>query len=293
VVRLKGGDPFVFGRGGEEAEHLRAAGIEVEVVNGITAGLAATTALGVPLTHREHAHGVMFMTGHARPARTAPTGRPAGRGTRAARPHAGDLHGRERCTLACRTAAEALSAARRWPWSSTPACPAAPRGRHPRRPGRSGRATRPGQPAVIVVGDVLRGVHHAALEAATDETRTRRLSPGAARIIRRGYGEAHTDAGMLDKLNQLTESHGELRPGKGLISGVIALSLAILCFLGVLAFHFPEYLTTPQLRKSYDVDVIRKIMFAALVIAGGIAIWSTPCSTARAGWRSQPSRWWR
>jgi uroporphyrin-III C-methyltransferase len=66
VVRLKGGDPFVFGRGGEEAQHLRAQGIEVEVVNGITAGLAAATSLGVPLTHREHAHGVMFVTGHAR-----------------------------------------------------------------------------------------------------------------------------------------------------------------------------------------------------------------------------------
>ena len=66
VVRLKGGDPNVFGRGGEEAEHLRSLGIEVEVVNGITAGLAAATAIDVPLTHREHAHGVMFITGHAR-----------------------------------------------------------------------------------------------------------------------------------------------------------------------------------------------------------------------------------
>ncbi|MEO8059104.1 MAG: uroporphyrinogen-III C-methyltransferase [Burkholderiales bacterium] len=66
VVRLKGGDPFIFGRGGEEAEHLRAQGIEVEVVNGITSGLAAATALGAPLTHREHAHGVIFVTAHAR-----------------------------------------------------------------------------------------------------------------------------------------------------------------------------------------------------------------------------------
>ena len=66
VVRLKGGDPFVFGRGGEEAEHLRAQGIEVDIVNGITSGLAAATALGVPLTHRAHAHGVIFVTGHAR-----------------------------------------------------------------------------------------------------------------------------------------------------------------------------------------------------------------------------------
>ena len=66
VVRLKGGDPLLFGRGGEEVEHLRALGIRVEVVSGITSGLAAVTSLGVPLTHRDHAHGVMFVTGHAR-----------------------------------------------------------------------------------------------------------------------------------------------------------------------------------------------------------------------------------
>jgi uroporphyrin-III C-methyltransferase len=66
VVRLKGGDPFIFGRGGEEVEHLRAAGIDVEVVNGITAGLAAATGIGVPLTHRDHAQGVIFITGHAK-----------------------------------------------------------------------------------------------------------------------------------------------------------------------------------------------------------------------------------
>ncbi len=67
VVRLKGGDPFIFGRGGEEVEHLQAAGIRVSVVSGITSGLAAVTSLNVPLTHREHAHGVVFVTGHAKP----------------------------------------------------------------------------------------------------------------------------------------------------------------------------------------------------------------------------------
>ncbi|MFC5519458.1 uroporphyrinogen-III C-methyltransferase [Polaromonas jejuensis] len=72
VVRLKGGDPFIFGRGGEEVEHLRAAGIAVTVVNGITAGLAAVTSLGVPLTHRQHAHGVVFVTGHAQPGSLGP-----------------------------------------------------------------------------------------------------------------------------------------------------------------------------------------------------------------------------
>lgn len=67
VVRLKGGDPFIFGRGGEEVEHLRAAGIPCSVVNGITSALAAASSLGVPLTHREHARGVVFLTGHAKP----------------------------------------------------------------------------------------------------------------------------------------------------------------------------------------------------------------------------------
>jgi uroporphyrin-III C-methyltransferase len=67
VVRLKGGDPFLFGRGGVEVEHLQAAGVRVHVINGITSGLAAATSLGVPLTHREHAHGVVFVTGHAKP----------------------------------------------------------------------------------------------------------------------------------------------------------------------------------------------------------------------------------
>jgi uroporphyrin-III C-methyltransferase len=66
VVRLKGGDPFIFGRGGEEVEHLKQQGVNVTVINGITAGLAGVTSLGVPLTHRSHAHGVLFITGHAK-----------------------------------------------------------------------------------------------------------------------------------------------------------------------------------------------------------------------------------
>jgi sterol desaturase/sphingolipid hydroxylase (fatty acid hydroxylase superfamily) len=78
----------------------------------------------------------------------------------------------------------------------------------------------------------------------------------------------------LHKLNRLTESHGEIRPGKGLVTGVIALTLAILCFLGVLAFHFPQYLTTPELRKSYDVEWMRRLMYAAMVISGGLSLFN-------------------
>ena len=72
VVRLKGGDPLLFGRAGEELTALRAVGVQVEVVNGISAGFAAAASLGFSLTHRDHAHGVVFITGHAKPESEAP-----------------------------------------------------------------------------------------------------------------------------------------------------------------------------------------------------------------------------
>ncbi len=65
VVRLKGGDPYVFGRGGEEIEALAAAGVEAEVVPGLTAGIAVPAAAGIPVTHRAYTHGVTLVTGTA------------------------------------------------------------------------------------------------------------------------------------------------------------------------------------------------------------------------------------
>ncbi|MBE7938959.1 MULTISPECIES: uroporphyrinogen-III C-methyltransferase [Ramlibacter] len=159
VVRLKGGDPFIFGRGGEEVEHLRAQGIAVEVVNGITAGLAAVTSLGVPLTHRDHAHGVVFVTGHAQPGAEGADWRALGAAVRDARLTLVVYMGVKGAAQIQQQLLEALPA-------HTPAAvvqrASLPQQRHALTTLGELQATIAaqglGSPSVIVVGDVLRGV---------------------------------------------------------------------------------------------------------------------------------------
>ena len=77
---------------------------------------------------------------------------------------------------------------------------------------------------------------------------------------------------FLKRTAALLQQSGGMQPGRGVISGAIALTLALLCLLGVLAFHFPEYLTTPELRKQYSVEVLRQVMLVALLVAGGLSL---------------------
>ena len=71
---------------------------------------------------------------------------------------------------------------------------------------------------------------------------------------------------------EVLKQEGELRAGYGKITGIIALTLGVLCLLGVAAFHYPQYMTTPELRKNYSVDVLRQVMLVAMVVAGALSI---------------------
>ena len=163
VVRLKGGDPFIFGRGGEEVEHLAAAGIAVQVVNGITAGLAGMTLLGAPLTHRAHAHGVVFITGHHQPGGHPTDWRQLAATARDARLTLVIYMGVKSCAYIQAELLTALPA-------HTPAAviqhASLPRQRHAVTTLGQLQQTiareRLASPSIIVIGDVLRGISAAA-----------------------------------------------------------------------------------------------------------------------------------
>ena len=168
VVRLKGGDPFIFGRGGEEVEHLRAAGVQVEVINGITAGLAGLTSLGAPLTHRDRAHGVLFITGHAKPGGESPDWRQIAATAQAAKLTLVIYMG----VAAAAQIAEALQAGGLA--STTPAAiiqhASLPQQRHAittlQELAQTMAAHQLGSPSILVIGDVVCGVASLSAEVA-------------------------------------------------------------------------------------------------------------------------------
>lgn len=85
----------------------------------------------------------------------------------------------------------------------------------------------------------------------------------------------------LEKLARLTRGHGALAPGRGMVSGVLALTLAILSLLAVIGFHFPAYTSTPELRAQYDVETLRYVLFGAMVLAGVVSVANLMLGRAR------------
>ena len=77
---------------------------------------------------------------------------------------------------------------------------------------------------------------------------------------------------MVDETRQLLQESGELQVGYGMVSGVLSFTLGFLCLLGVLAFLYPQYLTTPELRQQYSVPVLRQVLLYSLILAGGLSL---------------------
>ncbi len=77
---------------------------------------------------------------------------------------------------------------------------------------------------------------------------------------------------VVEDTSSILKESGELKPGYGMITGALSFTLGFLCFLGVLAFHFPQYLTTPELRHQYSVDVLRQVLFYSLLLSGAISL---------------------
>lgn len=96
--------------------------------------------------------------------------------------------------------------------------------------------------------------------------------PDLAKVLETAARPVKAATRAVEDTAELLQTSGELPRGTGVITGALALTLAFLCLLGVLAFHFPQYLTTPELRHKYSVDVLRIIMTASLVVSGALAL---------------------
>jgi len=98
-------------------------------------------------------------------------------------------------------------------------------------------------------------------------------TPARTRLRHKLAGVAtQRPAAVVNDAATLLQSSGHMKFGQGIIATVLALLLGFMCLLGVLAFHFPQYLTTPELRQQYSVDWLRQALFAALLIAGGLSL---------------------
>ncbi len=187
VVRVKGGEALLFGRAGEEIAALRRAGIEVEIVNGISSGFAAAASLGVSLTHRTHCHGVTFVTAHLQD-----DGEPDWAALAATRTTLAIYMGMSRIEHVCARLAETLPPA-------TPAAVVQRAGSRDERrlSSRLGRlaadaaAAGIGSPAVILIGDAIGEAEGFASASPRQATRDAAGTPAAEP---RGCREALADA---------------------------------------------------------------------------------------------------
>jgi sterol desaturase/sphingolipid hydroxylase (fatty acid hydroxylase superfamily) len=96
--------------------------------------------------------------------------------------------------------------------------------------------------------------------------------PDLSKVLEAAARPVKAASQAVEDTADILQNSGELRRGTGMMTGALALTLALLCLLGVLAFHFPQYLTTLELRHKYSVDVLRIIMTTSLVIAGSLAL---------------------
>lgn len=91
-------------------------------------------------------------------------------------------------------------------------------------------------------------------------------------MLNQAFLEGKNIMNIMNRFRKFFQQSGEMRLGTGQVSSVMAFTLALLCLLGVAAFHFPEYLTTPELRKQYSVDLLRHVLLGCLIVAAGLAV---------------------